>query len=94
MEQKMKYVTEELSDRYIRDAVLAAFALIREHAGQMECDPSVPKAVHKMITDAAEVVVEIVISSAIANLEPVGDEFVEQIKLATAEMMKEEAKND
>ena len=90
----MKYVTEELSDRYIWDAVLASFALIRDHAGQMECDPSVPKEVHQMITDAAEVVVEIVIASAIANLEPLADEFIEQIKLSTAEMMKEEAKND
>ena len=90
----MKYVTEELSDRYIRDAVLAAFALIRSQAARLECDPSVPKGVHKMITDTAEMVVEIVISSAIDGLEESGDEFIKEIKLATAEMMEEEAKND
>jgi len=83
----MKYVTEELSDRYIRDAVLAAFALIRTQAEIMECDASVPKAMHQMITDAAEIVVEIVISSAIDVLEKSGDDFIEHIKAATAEMM-------
>jgi len=86
----MNYVSEELSDRYIRDAVLAAFALIRAQAEIMECDASVPKAMHKMITDTAEMVVEEVISSAIYVLEESGDDFIKQIKLATAEMMEEE----
>jgi hypothetical protein len=86
----MRYVTEEVCDRYIRDAVLAAFALIRAQAEIMECDASVPKVMHKMITDAAEIVVEEVISSAIDALEESGDDFIKQIKLATAEMMEEE----
>jgi len=86
----MNYVSEELSDRYSRDAVLAAFALIRTQAEIMECDASVPKAMHKMITDAAEMVVEEVISSAIDVLEESGDDFIKQIKAATAEMMEEE----
>ena len=86
----MNYVSEELSDRYIRDAVLAAFALIRTQAEIMECDASVPKVMHKMITDAAEIVVEEVISSAIYVLEESGDAFIKQIKAATAEMMEEE----
>ena len=86
----MNYVSEELSDRYIRDAVLAAFALIRAQAEIMECDESVPKVMHKMMTDAAEMVVEEVISSAIDVLEKSGDDFIKQIKAATAEMMEEE----
>jgi deoxyribose-phosphate aldolase len=86
----MNYVSEELSDRYIRDAVLAAFALIRTQAEIMECDESIPKGMHKMITDAAEMVVEEVISSAIDVLEKSGDDFIKQIKAATAEMMEEE----
>ena len=89
----MNYVSEELSDRYIRDAVLAAFALIRSQAGRLECDESVPKGMRQMITEAAEIVVEIVISSAIDGLEESGDDFINEIKLATAEMMKEEAKS-
>jgi len=86
----MRYVTEEVCDRYIRDAVLAAFALIRTQAEIMECDSSVPKVMHKMITDAAEMVVEEVISSAIDVLEESGDDFIKQIKAATAEMMEED----
>ena len=86
----MRYVTEEVCDRYIRDAVLAAFALIRAQAEIMECDASVPKVMHKMITDAAEIVVEEVISSAIDALEESGDDFIKQIKAPTAEMMEEE----
>jgi len=86
----MNYVTEEVCDRYIRDAVLAAFALIRSHATKMECDASIPKGMHQMVTQAAEIVVEIVISSALDGLDESGDEFIKEIKLATAEMMKEE----
>jgi len=86
----MRYVTEEVCDRYIRDAVLAAFALIRAQAEILECDESVPKGMHKMITDAASLVVEEVISSAIYVLEESGDDFIKQIKAATAEMMEEE----
>ena len=86
----MNYVTEEVCDRYIRDAVLAAFALIRSHAARLECDESVPKGMHQMITEAAEIVVEIVISSALDGLDESGDKFITEIKLATAEMMKEE----
>jgi len=86
----MNYVSEELSDRYIRDAVLAAFALIRSQAAKLECDSSVPKQMHKMITEVGEAFVEIVISSALDGLEESGDKFIKEIKAATAEMMEEE----
>lgn len=90
----MKYVTEELSDRYIRDAVLAGLSLIKDHAGRLTCDPKVPEDIRQAMVESANAVVDEVINGSLDWLEINGDEFIEKIKLATAEMMKEAAKND
>jgi len=90
----MKYVTEELSDRYIRDAVLAGFSLIKSHASNLTCDPKVPEDIRKALVESANVIVDEIIDGSLDWLEVHGDEFIEKIKVSTAEMMKERAKND
>ena len=90
----MKYVTEELSDLYIRDAVLSAFLLIKDHAGRLTCDPKIPEDIRQAMVESANAVVDEIINASLDWREINGDEFIDKIKMATAHMMKEEAKND
>lgn len=90
----MRYITEELSDRYIRDAVLAGISLVKSHAANLTCDHEVPEDVRRAMVESANVVVDEIIDGSLDWLEIHGDDFIEQIKTATAEMMEEKSKDD